>query len=351
MTKIKKKDRGLFEYQERMETLKNQTIPLERLNRFINWENFRHMLNEALVPRDQKKPGGAAHYDYVFMFKILIIQRFYNLSDEQTEFRINDSLSLQRFLGITLSDKVPDHNKIWDYRERLKKTKVLEKIFRQFDEQLEKEGIVGKAGVIIDATFVETPKQRNSREENAKIKAGETPEEWKDNPHKLCHKDTEARWTTKNRQRYYGYKNHTKVDAQSKIVREFCVTSANVHDSKAVEKLINKTDKGKTIYADSAYVGPEIVKVLNAQEMKNQIHEKGYRGRPLTEEQKKENRKKSKTRCRIEHVYGYMENSMNGCGIRSIGRERAACQIGLMNIVYNLCRYATVRHMAMLRTK
>ena len=118
MTKIKKQvNQGLFEYQERMEKLGK--TPFDKLNEYIEWEEFRPILTELLAPKEQKAPGGASHYDYVFMFKILIIQKYYNLSDEQTEFRINDSLSLQRFLGITLADKVPDHNKIWDFREKL----------------------------------------------------------------------------------------------------------------------------------------------------------------------------------------------------------------------------------------
>lgn len=161
MTNTKKKDRGLY---ERMETLKHIKTPMDKLNETIDFEIFRPLLNDILAPKKQKEPGGAAHYDYVFMFKILIIQRYYNLSDEQTEFRINDSRSLHRFLGITLSDKVPDHNKIWDFRERLIKAEAVERLFKLFDAKLVEQGIVGKAGTIIDASFVDVPKQRNRRE-------------------------------------------------------------------------------------------------------------------------------------------------------------------------------------------
>jgi hypothetical protein len=119
MTNIKSKDREMFEYQEKMGTLGE--TPLDKLNRFIDWEIFRSILNEVLVPKFQKGPGGDCHYDYVFMFKILILQRYYNLSDGQTEFRISGSLPLQRLFGITLSDKVPEQNKMCDFRERLTK--------------------------------------------------------------------------------------------------------------------------------------------------------------------------------------------------------------------------------------
>jgi IS5 family transposase len=344
MTRIKRKDRGLFEYQERIEKLNNIKTPMDKLNQVADWELFRPTLDESLAPREQKAPGGASHYDYVFMFKILVIQRYYNLSDEQTEFRINDSLSLQRFLGITLSDKVPDHNKIWEFRERLTKTKTIEKLFKLFDQMLESQGIVGKAGVIVDASFVDVPKQRNHREENKKIKEGEIPEDWKENPHKLSHKDTDARWVTKNTEKHYGYKNHAKVDVKSKFVREYAVTDASVHDSQVVEPLLNDGDKGKPFYADSAYVGPTVAGILGKFGMKNRIHEKGYRNKPLMEKQKSKNKRKSRVRVRVEHVFGFVENSMNGSTIRSIGKERAEGQIGLMNLVYNLARYVVVKN-------
>jgi len=350
MAKIKRKDRNLFEYQERMERLNSIKTPLDKLNNIVEFEIFRPLLTEILEPKKQKAPGGAPHYDYVFMFKILIFQRYYNLSDEQTEFQINDRLSIQRFLGITLSDKVPDYSKIWKFREKLIRAKAIEKLFKLFDEYLENKGVIGKAGVMVDASFVDVPRQRNSREDNKKIKEGGIPEDWKDNPHKLSHKDTDAQWVTKNKEKHYGYKNHAKVDVKSKIVREYAVTDASVHDSQVVEPLLNEKDKGRPFYADSAYVGPIIAGILEKFKMKNRIHEKGYRNKPLTEKQKSKNKRKSRIRVRVEHVFGFVENSMNGSTIRSIGKERAEGQIGLMNLVHNLARYAVIKSRTVLKT-
>jgi IS5 family transposase len=341
MTKIKKQaNQSLFEYQERMEKLGK--APLDKLNDYIEWEDFRPILTELLAPKEQKAPGGASHYDYVFMFKILIIQKYYNLSDEQTEFRINDSLSLQRFLGITLADKVPDHNKIWDFREKLMKSGAIKGLFKAFDTVLESQGIVGKSGSIIDASFVEVPIQRNNRDENKNIKEGKTPKEWKDNPNKLSHKDTDARWMKKDNKTHYGYKNHVKADILTKIVREYTVTDASVHDSMAVKELLNEKDTGKTLYADSAYIGPKVESIVSQYRIKNFIHEKGYRNKPLRKGQKKLNRLKSAIRCRVEHIFGFIENSMNGSFIRTIGKKRAETNIGLMNLVYNMARYSFI---------
>ena len=109
------------------------------------------------------------------MFKILVLQRLYNLSDDQTEYQINDRMSFMRFLGINLCDKVPDAKTIWKFKNDLAET--VDKLFCMFDEHLEKEGLISHKCTIVDATFVDAPRQRNSRNENKKIKNGEIPEE------------------------------------------------------------------------------------------------------------------------------------------------------------------------------
>lgn len=134
-----------------MQRLKLTKTTLDKLNCFFPGEMFRTTLTDALEIKNQKAPGGSSHYDYSFMIKVLVFQRYYNLSDEKMEFQINDndSLSTQRFLGITLSDQVPDQKQIWAFLERLKKIKLLEKLFLQFDAFLEKKGVVEKAGSIV----------------------------------------------------------------------------------------------------------------------------------------------------------------------------------------------------------
>ena len=113
-----------------------------------------------------------------------------------------------------------------------------ERLFAKFNEHLNSMGLIVNEGKIIDASFVIVPKQRNTREENKKIKDGEGDELWNDHPHKKCHKDIDARWTQKGGSNYYGYKDHAKVDLKTKIITDFIVTPANVHDSQAIESLI-----------------------------------------------------------------------------------------------------------------
>ena len=191
--------------------------------------------------------------------------------------------------------------------------------------------------MIVDASFVEVPKQRNTREENKEIKENVRPEGWSEN--KERQKDTDARWTIKGGENHYGYKNHIKIDKESKIIETFVVTPASVHDSQALEELLREEDSHHELYADSAYAGKPVQEILKNFRIRNRIHEKGYRGLPLTEEQKERNRKKSRIRARVEHVFGFIHTSMKGHRIRSIGIVRARGIIALMNLVYNMIRY------------
>jgi len=273
------------------------------------------------------------------MLKILILQRYYNLSDDRTEFQILDRMTFMRFLDLELSDKVPDSKTIWLFKETLIKANVIEELFNLFHSELEKQGYIGNEGKIIDASFVEVPRQRNSREENQKIKEGKTPEEWQDNPHKLSQKDTDARWTKKNDIVFYGFKDHVKIDKKSKLLDTYNVTDASVHDSQSLNEILDEKDENQPLYADSAYTGEEPDNMIKNKKMINCVNEKGYRNKSLTEVQKKNNKEKSKVRARVEHVFGFIENSMGGSFIRTIGMVRAKAIIGLMNLTYNMFRY------------
>jgi transposase, IS5 family len=332
------KQRGFFDEIERLEELSSLGDPLEKLNTVINWKIFLPLLNKALV-KEAKGPGGRPPYDYTMMFKVLILQRLYNISDAQTEYQIKDRLSFMRFLGLTLNDAIPDDKTIWYFREQLVKAKVSKDLFNRFSKELEKQNLITRQGSIVDATFVDVPKQRNSKEENDLIKEDKIPEEWEkpENKSMRAQKDVDARWTKKDDETHYGYKAHIKADSSSKLITRYTVTAASVHDSQELENVIDTKDTA--LFADSAYTGAPIEKLLEKKNIENQICKKGFRNTPLTEEQKKSNRKKSKTRVRVEHVFGFMTNSMNGIFIRSIGMARAEFNIGMMNLTYNMSRY------------
>jgi IS5 family transposase len=337
MTKRYKRHRdyGFFDQDIRLSKLSELGDPLERLKKGVDFEFFRELL-EIRLTKEAKGKGGRPPYDYVLMFKILILQRYYNLSDDQTEYQINDRMSFMRFLDLTIADDIPDSKTIWNFTERLTDLELVKELFDLFGSQLERLGLIVNEGKIIDASFVEAPRQRNGKDKNKQIKEGKGDQLWKGQPNKKRQKDIDARWTKKNFQNYYGYKNHAKVDAKSKLIDTYQVTDASVHDSQTVDILLNEKDKGQELYADSAYVGQQ--ETLDKYHVKNQIHEKGYKNNPLTEEQIVSNTGKSRTRVRVEHVFGFMENSMGSMFFRKIGIKRAEASVGLMNLTYNMFR-------------
>ena len=331
---------GFFDIHERTAKLTEMGDPLVALKGLIDWEAFRPCLN-VVYDKPRKSNAGAKPIDVVLMLKILVLQHLNNLSDDRIEYQIRDRLSFMRFLGLQIESRVPDAKTIWLFRERLKELNLIEELFEKFHEQLAAQGYVAKAGQMIDATFVEAPRQRNNREENATIKSGKIPQEWYQNPNKLRQKDTDARWTKKNQEKHYGYKNHINADQTNKLVQSFAVSNAAVHDSQVFEELLDQTidteGKKRPIYADSAYRSKDQEESLADKGFESQIHEKGSRCHPLTDEQKASNRIKSKTRARVEHVFG-AQHAMGGHIVRTIGIARARAKIGMMNLIYNMRR-------------
>jgi len=331
---------SLFSEDYRLDKLSKQGDPLERLNKVIEWEYFRETIEK--IYKKKMVNAGPKPYNPLLMFKILILQRYYNLSDSQIEYQILDRLTFCRFLGLSLNDKVPDEKTVWEFRNKLIKQRLEKELFEKFKVLLEQHGLIAHQGKIVDASFVEAPRQRNSKEKNEEIKTGKTPKEWNEKPNKKRQKDVDARWTKKNNQTYYGYKNHAKVDNTHKFIDTYTTTPASVHDSQVLDELLTEKDKGQDLWADSAYTGKEQEKTIKKYKLNNKVHEKGTKNNPLTEVQKALNKEKSKTRARVEHVFGFMEQSMNKLYINSIGIKRAVGFVGLVNLTYNLFRYEQV---------
>lgn len=327
----------LFESTDQQALLQKLGNPLEDLDLLIDWEKFRFRLNK-LFPKVDPSKGGRPRMDVVMMFKVLIIQQLYNLSDPATEFQIADRSSFRNFLGIKSIKGIPDEKTIWAYKERLKESKEMKSLFIDFHNRLRSKGLIANKGKVIDATIVKVPVQRNSKQENEKIKKGEQIQEWQENPHKDRQKDKDARWVKKNGKSSYGYKDHIKMDGKSKLIDDYAVGTASEHDSQRLKDIISKQDKGQTFHADSAYVGEEQRKLISEVGMINKTHEKGTRGKSLTKKQISSNKIKSKARVRVEHVFGQMKKCMGGFEIRSIGISRAETQIGLKNLAYNMSR-------------
>src|SRR6195256_5747436 len=176
--------KGFFDVERRLEAISAKGDPLETIKKIVPWEDFRADI-EAVTetkPEERKSNAGRKPYDTILKFKIVVLQSLYNLSDEQTEFLIRDRLSFMRFLDLGLEEAVPDATTIWLFRESLAQAGLVDKLFDRFSQHLGAKGYIARGGQIVDASIVSAPKQRNTKEENEAIKAGETPEDWQKKP-------------------------------------------------------------------------------------------------------------------------------------------------------------------------
>ena len=325
--------------QEVMRTVKG----INKLNAVIDWELFRADL-ETLLGYDVRNPrkGGRPPFDVVLMLKVFVLQKYYAMSNHEAEFQIMDRFSFMQFLDLQSGDSVPDAKTIWDFRHSLDKDgrDGSRKIFECFGQLLDGHGMLAKEGSIADASLVAAPHQRNTREQNAQIKEGTRPAEF--DPKHSCRAPKGLRCSLgkKNHEVHYGFKNHAKVDAKSKLVNGYATTPASVHDSQVFEELIDEDDEA--VFADSAYQSEASCEYLLKKNSQNFIQFKATRGHPLSEEEHATNKLRSRIRVRCEHVFGRM-HQMTMDQLRTIGLVRAKQQNALCNLVYNTDRYALLR--------
>jgi IS5 family transposase len=344
---------SLFSLSDHLERLSKDGDPLEVLERTVDFEYFRGWLIEGLGYGDGGK-GGRPPFDPVPMFKALIVQAQHNLSDAKMEFMIRDRLSWMRFLGFALGDPTPDENTIRHFRNRLTETGTLKRVMKAFDWQLQKKGYIPMAGQIVDASLVPAPKQRNTEDEKAAIKAGKTAGAiWPDEPNKAAQKDVDARWTLKigGKVRYrpdgtalpmiatpvFGYKSHISIDRRFGFIRESAVTSATQADGRQLKHVVSADNTGSNVWADSAYRSKKNEKWLADKMLNSQIHRRKPAGKPMPPATARANAKKSSIRARIEHVFAHQKNRF-GLFIRTIGLARAEAKLMLANLAYNFDR-------------
>jgi len=327
--------KGFFDIQFRMEDLTKNGDPLVGLNQCVNWEHFRKDLCK-IREKERKSSAGRKPFDEVLMFKIMVLQSLYNLSDDAVEYQVRDRLSFMRFLGLSIGDRVPDAKTIWLFREELKRAGLVKLLFRKFDRYLREQGFKARKGQIVDASIVSVPIQRNSREENKQIKEGTIPKDWSEG--KRRQKDTHARWSARSHKHSYGYKNHISIDAKHKFIRDYTVTDGSVHDSQVFVELLDETNTSRDVWADSAYRSEVNREELTRRGYREHLQRKGCRYRKLTDWEKQGNKTRSRVRCRIEHVFGIQAQIAGTLLLRTIGKARAEVKIGLRNLAYNIHR-------------
>ncbi|EFA96636.1 IS5 family transposase [Hoylesella timonensis] len=272
------------------------------------------------------------------MFKVIFLQCYYGLGDHQIEYLIIDRTSFREFLNIRTVSDVPDEKTVWACKNKLVKAGVFDTLFDDFRQLLDAKGLSFNEGKIIDATFVEAP---GSATPAGKTLLSRTAREMSFGT------TTHTRNATRTLMRV-GQRNvvrdimDTKVirrlTRNQKLIESYHTTASSTLDSNVISQLITDTDQ--RLYLDAGYEGREDVDKANA--MRPVICEKGHRNHPLTKKQKKRNRKKSKRRCRMEHVFGFIEGVMHGSFVRTIGIARAKANFAHTCLVYNIFRYCQI---------
>ena len=349
---------GFFDSDDRLRSLSDLGDQLAAFQVVLDFEIFRPELDAALAYSDGAR-GGRPPFDPVMMFKILVIQATNNLSDERAEFLINDRLSFMRFLGLGLSDRIPDARTIWLFREKLTNAGAIGPLFERFDATLRQSGYIAMSGQIVDASLIAAPRQRNSEDEKKAIKEGRIPDDWKDKPAKLRQKDRDARWTvkfTKAKPRedgslptvdlaipVFGYKNHISIDCGFGFTRQWSATNAAAYEGRRLrEGLLDKTNTASGVWADTAYRSAANEEFMGKNGFVSHVHRKKPKGRAMPGAIRRANNAKSKIRSKVEHVFAEQKDRM-GLFIRTIGIARAKMKIGLANFVYNIKRLLFLR--------
>ena len=262
---------GLFDLTDHLSRLSATGDPLEALSDTVDFEVFRPVLVKALGYGERPK-GGRPPYDAVVMFKILVLASMHNLSDERMEFLIRDRFSWRRFLGFQIGEPTPDQKTIWVVREKLTRAGTFKALFAAFEEQLRAQGYKPTGGQIVDATLVSAPRQRMTKEEKERAKAGEAASDiWPNDPAKAAQKDTDARWTvkyskaktTKDGEKdaglvdistpHFGYKNHVSIDRKWRFIRGEIGTDAARYDGHELSSVLDATNSSRAVWADTAY--------------------------------------------------------------------------------------------------
>jgi transposase, IS5 family len=347
---------GFWDYEEHLARLTKSGDPLVTLAKVVDFEPFRYRLETALKRSDGSK-GGRPPYDPVLMFKVLVLQALYNLSDDQAEFQIRDRLSFMRFLGLNPNAPSPDAKTIWLFREQLVQARVIEKLFALFAARLKASGYLAQGGQIIDATVIAAPRQHLTDEEKALIRQGKAADEiWPDAPAKAAQKDIDARWTMKRGSLkrseagearapvpaqimvpMFGYKNHAGIDRTFGFIRKWAVTHAARHDSGAFGDVLDTENIAQSVWADTAYRSAKNEAAIRRARLKSMIHFRKPKGKPIDNRRQRANASRSKVRSAVEHVFAVQKSQM-ALFVRTIGIERARMKIGMANLAYNFKR-------------
>lgn len=293
---------------------------LDRLTELVKWYRF-----EKLLAGVRSEGPGRPGYQPLVMFKALLLQSLYGLSDPELEEALYDRLSFRRFVGLGLEDSVPDHTTLCRFRLRLVDEGLLEKLFAELDRQLEKAGVILKRGTMLDATLIET--------------GAAAPPKKDQEPH-----DPDAAFSRRSGKPgfTYGYKAHLGVDRGSGVVRSAITTPANINDTVPADDLI-RGDEAE-VYGDAAYHTHARQAALKGRGVKARLARRPNKHHPeLPPRLKRYNNLIARRRASVETTFATLKRRMGLSVIRYVGLKKAAAQVLLAVMAFNMRRWVTLR--------
>ncbi len=322
-----------------IEQRKHLNTFLDKIDNLIDWQPIEDILKKHY--KRTRSADGRPAYPPLPMFKLLLLQRWYNLSDPKLEEALNDRISFIRFSGFSLTSPLPDHSTICRFRNTLLNLNIYDLLFNEIIRQLESKGILIKKGAIVDATIIESC--RRPKKAIDTIPTDRKEEETTYKPDNITYSDdTDATWIKKGKRSYYGYKGHISVDSKHGFILGGHITPAHRSDTKELERLIDESHlpDGSKVIGDKGYASSENRTMLKNKRFKDLIMYKAKRNRPITNLEKKINRLISSVRYKVEQAIGILKRIYHFYRMRYKGIHKGNMEFLLNGMAYNLKKAA-----------
>ena len=342
-----------------LENVTNVNPVLEKINKLVKWDR----INKKLISKYKKSASadGRPAYPAIVMFKVLLLQRMYNLSDPQMEACLKDRISFFQFVGLSIKHSKPDHSTICRFRQALVKLNLCEELFNEINSQLEEAGLLIKNGAIVDATLVSSarrprktidiedmPEDRKEEEElecesETKTDGSEAEEPGQEETGEKRFKirysdDANSSWIKKGKEAVYGQKAHIVVDSEDGYILGGHMTPAHVSDTTQLEKVLEKVElkKETAVFADKGYCSESNREKVKTRGLLDFIMHKARRNHPLSEGLKNLNKAISKIRYKVERTIGTLKRLYGFNRLRYVGDKKSDMEFYLSAMVYNL---------------
>jgi transposase, IS5 family len=292
---------------------------LDRLSSLVKWYRFEKLMAHL---RDEGSPGRPG-YPVLVLFRALLLQSLYGLSERELEEALGDRLSFKRFVGLSLEDATPDHTVLNRFRNQLVEQGLLEKLFGELDRQLENAGVILKRGTMLDATLIQAASAPPTQEQPSK--------------------DPDARFAKRQGKSgsTFGYKAHVGVDEGSGLIRSVLTTPANINDTTPADDLIRGDET--VVWADAAYDTHARRARLKAEGKKPRIARRPNRHHPeLPPRLKRYNLLIARRRATVETTFATLKRRMRLTCIRYVGLAKASGQVLLASIAFNMRKWAAI---------